>query len=267
MRYASLREGLQLAICPSVSGGGGIVPDLSGRGNHGVLTNMDASDYIAGANGRLLDLDGVDDFLALNPFMLNTLSQGTLTFFAASTRNLARNMVFGVGSSATIGNHAYFEMGGNFTGSYADESCGFGVLNSVGGTNYFIVTREGQGAYCDGQLRHFAVSSIDDKIFVNARDVGTTVATKLGDFFLNVPADSAGIGRRFYPASPENMLGQIDDVRIYNRLLTQQEIRLLASEPGIGLRPERTSVFFGAQLFNAAWARNSNMILSPVGAA
>jgi len=61
--------------------------------------------------------------------------------------------------------------------------------------------------------------------------------------------------------------GQLDDQRLYSRVLSPQEIRLLAQEPGIGLRPERTSVFFGAQLFNAAWARNSNVILSPVGAA
>jgi len=32
---------------------------------------------------------------------------------------------------------------------------------------------------------------------------------------------------------------QLDDIRIYNRALTEQEIRLLASERGIGLKPER----------------------------
>jgi hypothetical protein len=38
--------------------------------------------------------------------------------------------------------------------------------------------------------------------------------------------------------------GQIDDVRLYRRVLSPAEICLLASEPGIGLRPERTSVCF-----------------------
>jgi hypothetical protein len=44
--------------------------------------------------------------------------------------------------------------------------------------------------------------------------------------------------------------------------MSAEEIRLLNAEPGIGLKPERTSVFFGAQLFNAAWAKNSNQLIS-----
>jgi hypothetical protein len=63
-------------------------------------------------------------------------------------------------------------------------------------------------------------------------------------------------------AQNEYVNGQMDDARAYARCCSSQEIRLIASEPGIGLKPERTSVFFGAQLFNAAWAKNSNQLIS-----
>jgi hypothetical protein len=56
--------------------------------------------------------------------------------------------------------------------------------------------------------------------------------------------------------------GLADDLRVYRRAMSIPEIRLLATEPGVGLKPERASVFFGAQLFNAAWAKNSNQLIS-----
>jgi hypothetical protein len=55
--------------------------------------------------------------------------------------------------------------------------------------------------------------------------------------------------------------GQLNDVRIYNRSLSIPEVRLLALEPGIGLKPEATSVFFGAELFSAAWLAKSSPII------
>jgi hypothetical protein len=50
---------------------------------------------------------------------------------------------------------------------------------------------------------------------------------------------SVSIGRRDYTGYPQYWNGRIDDVRFYNRALTETEIRLLASERGIGLKPER----------------------------
>ena len=61
---------------------------------------------------------------------------------------------------------------------------------------------------------------------------------------------------------------QLDDIRVMNRNMSNSEIRLLASRRGIAYeRRKRRSVFFNAEFFNPAWARNSNVIISPVGAA
>ena len=56
-RYASLKQGLVGAWIPSISGSGWLWPDLSGRGNNGSLTNMDASDWVSSQYGRALDFD------------------------------------------------------------------------------------------------------------------------------------------------------------------------------------------------------------------
>ena len=60
-RYASLKQGLVGAWIPSISGSGLLLPDLSGRGNNGVLTNMGPEDWVASEGGRALDFDGSDD--------------------------------------------------------------------------------------------------------------------------------------------------------------------------------------------------------------
>ena len=62
--------------------------------------------------------------------------------------------------------------------------------------------------------------------------------------------------------------GQMDSQMLHNRVLSPAEIRLLATRRGIAYeRRKRKQVYFDAAFSNPAWARNSNVILSPVGAA
>ena len=63
-RYASLRQGLVGAFCPSLGASGFSLIDRSGYGNHGVLTNMDpGTDWVASGNGLALDFDGSNDYV------------------------------------------------------------------------------------------------------------------------------------------------------------------------------------------------------------
>ena len=62
-----LLDGIIGCWSPSIRGSGYLLPDLSGRGNHGTLTNMDAgTDWpgaaVRGVHGRVLDFDGTNDF-------------------------------------------------------------------------------------------------------------------------------------------------------------------------------------------------------------
>ena len=61
-----LLDGIIGCWSPSVRGSGYTLPDLSGRGNHGTLVNMDAgTDWpgasVRGVSGRVLDFDGTND--------------------------------------------------------------------------------------------------------------------------------------------------------------------------------------------------------------
>ena len=64
--FASLRQGLVGAWCPSLpnGGSGNTLADVSGHGNHGSLVNMSPDDWVSGQYGRALDFDGVDDYVA-----------------------------------------------------------------------------------------------------------------------------------------------------------------------------------------------------------
>lgn len=267
MKYDSLRQGLVLAICPSINGGGGIVPDLSLRGNSLALQNMDASDYPGSEVGRVLDFDGTNDEATRS-------IRGTLqttyesNFFTVATWCLVRSFSNSpaIWSLADYTGSMNVDSGlieFNNTGSQlyiksANESIGFTgartyTLDVAAVTNRWhriVFCKCGSGdnglLYFDGRLQTSYTGTLQTTIF------GSVVQThRLASYSSNVV--------------PLN--GQIADHRVYSRILTEHEIRLLATEPGIGLRPERTSVFFGAQLFNAAWARNANVVISPVGAA
>lgn len=68
----SLTDGIIDCWSPSVRGSGYLLPDLSGRGNHGVLTNMDAgTDWpaaaVRGVSGRANRHDGTNDYITGSP--------------------------------------------------------------------------------------------------------------------------------------------------------------------------------------------------------
>lgn len=248
MRYDSLRQGLVLAICPSISGGGGIVPDLSGRGSHGSLTNFLQSPLLASINGVSLRLDGVDDFVQTSislpatgdftvsgRFNTSQTSEGNL--FSNNAAQSGRCDFKATSLNGSIYTAFFFLAGSPNITLFGNSATNNGVWNTL------TVTRVGTvfSLYVNGVLENTTTSS--NAVSATTFRIGASVNTT------------------------QLLAGIADDIRVYLRGVSQQEAQLLASEPGIGLRPERTSVFFGAQLFNAAWARNSNVIISPVGAA
>lgn len=255
MTYAHLRQGMQLSICPSINGGGPIVPDLSGRNNHGVLNGMGADAYVSGPKGRTLNFDRVNDWVT-------TSCRGIVT----PTR--AVSVWFRTNLNLTLGNYATISHWGTANTFPADIGKDFHVLFGTDanfGTNGVGVSQYGDGVaatgFNDNQWHHGAFISIGTAYFVYID--GRLRANKV--MTTNAEAGVVRIGA--HSTSSLLFAGQLDDYRAYNRYLSEYEIRLLASEPGIGLRPERRPVFFGAELFNPSWARNSNVIISPVGAA
>jgi hypothetical protein len=216
--FANLRQGLVAAYCPSISGQGNVLPDLVG-GNHGTLTNMDASDWVASGDGRALQFDG-DDTSGGND------SQNRVTL----------NKDFGVdviGFSAWVNAITLNKRGicaswpNNTNPRFALTLLTNGTLEVYRGQN-----TQSTAALSTNRWQHIFVFSDGNNTSYYIDGVFSNTANQQGispglqtNFLL---------GNNYWGA----LEGYLDDVRIYDRNLSLAEIKLLASKRGIGLRQE-----------------------------
>ena len=249
VKYASLRQGLVGAWCPSLGPSGHTLLDRSGYGNHGTLIGMDApTDWVASRYGWALDFDAASDGITTSCPGIVTNERGASIWFRT-------NRVY---SSGTYGGLIGW---GTATTFPADTGKDFGIVigndfnlgaSGIGVTQYGDAL--GVTGFNDGNWHHIYCDAVGSfyRVYVDGILRSTKTMTT------NATAGTVKIGN-FQNLFYRDLL---DDGRVYARTLSSQEIRLLASEPGIGIKPERPSVFFGAQLFNAAWAKNSNQLIS-----
>jgi hypothetical protein len=228
MRYHSLRQGLIGAWCPSLGATGYRLLDRSGYGNHGTLTNMDAGmDWVGRSVGTSLDFDGTNDFIdcgnSVNHQFSNSQNFSVSCWFVRRSSFPESALISCINSSdqgwslSPSGNALRFP-------AYNTGPSVAILLNVV--YHAVAVNRNGtRELYLNG-----VINDSNNGGFITAANINTVI----GRYYSNLNA--------FY------FNGWINDVRIYNRALTPAEIRLLASEPGIGLRPERVSVYFAESL-------------------
>jgi hypothetical protein len=224
--YSTLRQGLVAAYCPSISGQGNVLPDLVG-GNHGTLTNMDASDWVSSGDGRALDFDGSNDNVRVAfarpsfPF--------TLSCWALTTTDTTNEYSLVLCRSGADDGQFSILWGGAIAGDYIYAR----HESDVGGA---LVAARSQNAFTTNKWTHVVAvfrSNTYRQIYVDGLagiEDTTNVATP--------SVDRLAIGRldRLNPGGA--FLGQIDDCRVYSRELSEPEIKLLASKRGIGLRQE-----------------------------
>ena len=222
-RYASLKQGLVGAWIPSISGSGLLLPDLSGRGNHGTLTNMDASDWVSSEYGRALDFDGSNDYVSIpDSNQLDVTGPVSLAIWVRGT-STANKVLTEKGNNKTLvlqpnGANDFYYLDG-----FAGPAIVPGLNTLIFNGSWHNITATFNGAtrslYVDGALRHTSAMSTPsanaDEFVIGARS-GSSVAWQ----------------------------GQVDDVRVYNRALSESEIRLLASKRGIGLEPRKSKLLF-----------------------
>jgi len=252
MRYASLRQGLVGAWCPSVSGPYGYrLPDLSGYGNHGTLTNMDpGSDWVVSGGKGALDFDGSNDYVTTTTPGLTTSNMSVSLWFRSqvnlSTNNYSCLLDWGAASSYPA------DIGKNFSILFGSDA-NFG-------TNGFGVSQYGDG---------FAVPGLNDNVWHSAyiELVGSLYSIWIDGVFrtsktmtTNTTSTAITIGKYF---SGWYYNGVIDDIRIYKRSLKASEIRLLASERGIGLKPERIRNRYSAPATTNTRNRSSRFLAFP----
>jgi hypothetical protein len=231
--HSSLSEGLVGAWCPSLGASGYRLIDRSGYGNHGVLTNMTSDDWVVSGGAGALDFDGSDDVGVANPLQIAS----TNAFSAFCWTNAGASM----GTDAqlfaqynTTDNQRCWQIGTQST------TRNFQVILSRDGTSADIKLYISASNLFDGTWRHvgftFALNVL--RLFVNGRQI--TVTAQLDATINSLTNFSAltTIGARQAGGSfATHCLASVDDCRVYNRALTEPEIRLLASKRGIGLQP------------------------------
>ena len=251
-RYASLREGLVGAWIPSVSGSGLLMPDLSGNGNNGKLTNMGPEDWVSGKYGRALDFDGSNDKVAdigqLNSFsFIQNTGVFAISFWAKFDTDDTRLTVLG-NEPATV-NKGFFVIR-EYLAPFGNNAMRFISFRGVSNTFVVTGTTNDQTALA-GKLDHWCfASTYQNNIgqwYLNGVAVTTTSkpgTTSAGSLSSGDSTRTLSIGVATFTSDVLQLDGQLDDIRIYNRALSEPEIKLLASRPGIGLKPQRRTMYY-----------------------
>lgn len=237
-RYASLKQGLVGCWIPSISGSGLLLPDLSGRGNNGSLVGMDASDWVSASYGRALDFDGVNDYVLTSNAILSGAGDFTVTnFFKINTAT------------------RFHTFQGNFTASNL-TGIQFGIFNT---NKLFAYVASGSSLVAGTTLnanQWYSACAVRQNgvvtIYLNGVPDGSATRTGSIGTLSNWRLGQGDTG--------EELAAQLDDARVYNRALTESEIKLLASEPGIGFKRISSSAFATRYAYSPPKARNYGVV-------
>ena len=191
---------------PSVRGSGYLLPDLSGKGNHGTLTNMAGDDWVGasvrGVSGRVLDCDGSNDYITIGKSLQFAGSAMTVSAWVRTTNASAFQTVINQGSTT---NQFLLYWG---TTSWVMRGAGgleatFGSLTAGVWTHVAAVWNGGIGTgYLQG-------------VFSGSGAISQAAANLTTNLYLGTYAAGAGN----FPWT-----GQMGEIVFYNRALTAGEI-------------------------------------------
>ena len=251
--YPELWDGVVGAWAPCLGPTGLRLHDHSRRSNWGTMTNMDpATDWLLSSGLYALDFDGTNDYAligttaALNPESIS---------ISAWTRPTAVSGDYAVYAMSNAGATAY-------RGMYVTAGAlRFAWAGSNG--NYRLYTTAAS-TIAANTWQHVAAGHTGTgapSIWINGISMSTTLTSSgVNTLPATQQSDIGRLGNFFY------FQGQIDDVAVFNRVLTANEIRdlYLLGRGGIYQRRRRTlrrvAIGEGAA-FKAYWARRQNQII------
>jgi hypothetical protein len=193
--------------------------DASGNGNYGTMTN--GPTLTEGKLGQGMGFDGGDDYATLNKNTSFNISQGTVSVWVYAERDGGEVITFGDGSAN--GDNG-FEFAFGATGKITPKLFISGVFIwraqspavSFNTWHHVVVTVDGTGnkVFVDGIQQ--SLTYVD----------GSAASTEFfDDIYSN--ASTIDIGRLNTTNFPTYFDGTIDDIRIYNRALSADEVKRL----------------------------------------
>ena len=231
-----LWDGLVGAWSPFVGNTGTVLRDLSGRGNHGTLTNMELSDWAHTEYGTSLNLGGTDEYISV-PFE-DIPEPFTLFSQYRMTENSTYKFVLSIGGSGST----YYGLGWTLTTD-------FPYLRHYDGTSsdatYSVAANFDEWMTSAGVLqslseRHFYHNGI-------LRDTNTDTQNHVvcNNLTIGASADTSPLGY---------ITGDVGTQLIYSRALLPYEIAELNRDPLAPFRLRRfTPTFSGAAEEAAEW--------------
>ncbi len=253
--YPELWRGCVGAWAPCLGPTGLTLRDWSGYANHGTLNNMDpGSDWLVSAGGYALDFDGTNDFVQIDGTRVyaadaQPFSISVWAFVRSLTGNVYTKLVMLRADSSSA-----FEFGVSSDVSY------LGLL-SGSATSWGRCKSDTSTALTTGSWRHFGITYngatrslvTSFQFYLDGAAINTTGA--------NAFSPTTNSTTLAYNVANNRLNGQLREVIVYNRALSANEWRLLASRCGIAydLAPrKRTRTFAG---FKAYWAARKAQIL------
>lgn len=240
-RYPGLWRGCVGAWAPCLGPTGEMLPDWSGFGNHGTLTGMDPNtDWDVSGGDYALDFDGTNDHVTMGAKTIHATSIMSVSVWTKNNvASAVNNAILGKANATwTEGFGIFYQTASSirwFAGVYTTD-------NATSGTIDPLVWNHVVGI-ADGVNTHIVVNNV----LVTGAAQGASLMT-------DIDLNSFEIGRN--ASNSFNIDGKIDDVRIYNRVLSWQEIRLLSSRRGIAYEPVRRVL----NSWQAAGAQNALLL-------
>jgi hypothetical protein len=199
-------------------GTGTIVSDTSGNGNNGALYNMDGSTcWVDGKPGKALMFNGIDDYVSIpDSDTLHQTSAITVAFWIKAASEQPSSDLFTVIEKS----HSNIDYSGwYFQSQYDKKGVSFGFGNGSDWNN-----GTGSDVVLADDVWHFVTGTYDGtqvKFYIDGNLESSKITT--GQIATNnrpINIGHWGAGERYFK-------GIIDEVRIYNRALSDAEIQAL----------------------------------------
>ncbi len=191
--------------------------DSAGTYN-GTLTNMDpATDWVSGKLGNALEFDGSNDYVDVSSLGTRTYDNFSIaSWYKSSNLSMTDDEYILIIGQVPSSNAIIFAVGDD-TGHEGEVR----IYMNNDGTGYFDFYSTGSPVH-DQQWHHLAMvrTASEIVIYVDGLEITRNADIHTGVSF--EPENKAYIGDD--PGKTEQVNGLIDDLRIYSRALTSQEI-------------------------------------------
>lgn len=232
---------------------------MSGRNNHGTLTNMDAaSDWVVSGGKYALDFDGSNDYVSLAPSIAGLFKVTVSVWFYWYAYATNDDLLMEYTPNTNLGGNRGF------------------IINPNNGSAFSILVTSGGSPYNGGTIPRPAAAAwhhlcvLFDRTLGTANNVSawvdgqevTVTQTQTGNITTSFSSSSLYLASRNGSSLFGNCM--IDDMMLFDGLLPANNIRRLASRRGIAYETKRRTRYRAASTGIGGSLTRSNLLNAPL---